>query len=91
MLFEARDLVLRSGAFAPNAIGPFTFQIRVGTRVLVVGPSGSGKSTLLNFLTGVAGDEVVVSGESRRSGTAARAGVRYIPQDAIFTETDITV
>ncbi len=40
--------------FAPrDAVGPLTFALAQGERVLLLGPSGCGKSTLLHSLTGL--------------------------------------
>jgi ATPase subunit of ABC transporter with duplicated ATPase domains len=46
---ELEDVVLRRGRFV---LGPLSFRIAVGERVLLSGPNGAGKSTLLAVLAG---------------------------------------
>jgi len=48
-LWSLRSVRVRLGALE---VGPFSFDVHAGERVVVLGPSGAGKSTLLRLLTG---------------------------------------
>ena len=50
---DIRGLTVRYPFAAKDAVGPISFTLARGERVLLLGPSGSGKSTLLLALTGL--------------------------------------
>jgi energy-coupling factor transport system ATP-binding protein len=83
------------------AVGPLSFDLRIGERLLLLGPSGSGKSTLLGTLTGlvprtlpatVAGD-VTLFGRpvAERSPAGWADSVAYLFQDADLTLCGMSV
>jgi len=48
-----QDVAVRYPYAKRGAVGPVSFELKRGERLLLLGSSGSGKSTLLNTLTGL--------------------------------------
>lgn len=74
-LAEWRAVSVRYAGAARDAVGPVSFAVARGERVLLLGPSGSGKSSLLLALTGLIPHAVPgsVAGERRIGGEDADA------------------
>ncbi len=64
------DVAVRYPYAARDAVGPVSWTVGAGKRVLLLGPSGSGKSTLLHTLTGIVPQSMpaTVRGRIRISG-----------------------
>jgi energy-coupling factor transporter ATP-binding protein EcfA2 len=83
-----RDVSVRYPYAKRDAVGPVSFELRRGERLLLLGSSGSGKSTLLNTLTGLVpqtipaecGGDVRVGAED----VAVRPPARWASQVARF-------
>ena len=52
------QVALRYPGAASDAVGPVSFGLQEGERVLLLGPSGAGKSTLLHCVTGLIPDAI---------------------------------
>ncbi|QJC30605.1 ATP-binding cassette domain-containing protein [Enterobacteriaceae endosymbiont of Neohaemonia nigricornis] len=51
LLIYAKDLVVKDN-IGNKIIGPLSFKIYIGQRIIITGPNGCGKSTLLNVILG---------------------------------------
>ncbi len=58
VLLRAQDLSFVYRGSTQAALGPLTFDVRRGERIVLVGANGSGKTTLLRLLAAAAGGDV---------------------------------
>lgn len=97
----AEELSIRYPFAGKNAVGPVSFRVQRGERVLLLGPSGCGKSTILHALTGLLPRSIPAtrSGALRlfgedvdnRSPAEWAARVAFLFQDADQTLAGFTV
>lgn len=98
---ELDRVALRYPGDIGDAVGPVSFAVRQGERVLLIGPSGAGKSSLLHSVTGLMPASIpgVRQGEIRIMGQGAESRspamwadtVGYLFQDAEQTLAGFTV
>ncbi|MGV1097869.1 ABC transporter ATP-binding protein [Thiovibrio sp. JS02] len=90
---RAENLSFSYGGQSPAALRGFSFQIRAGETVGIVGRSGSGKTTLCHLLARlypVADQSLFFGGRdvNRLAIAAVRGRIAYVPQDVLlFSET----
>ncbi len=94
-------VALRYPGAASDAVGPVSFCVRRGERVLLLGPSGAGKSSLLHAATGLLPEAIdgirrgEIRVEGQPAGTRRPAGwadtCGYLFQDAAQTLAGFTV
>lgn len=91
-----RDLVIRYPYATQDAVGPISFALSQGERVLLLGPSGCGKSSILHALTGLLPNSIPATrtGELRIFGedVTSRSPAEWADQVAfLFQDADQTL
>jgi ATP-binding cassette subfamily C protein CydC len=91
---RVRGLSVRYGARAPLAVRDLDFDLRPGSRLVLIGPSGAGKSTVLSALmrlVEIDGGQIELNGVDLRhyAGDTVRRAVGGMPQDSHVFNTTI--
>ncbi len=91
---EFRDVTFGYHAHEPPLVSDFSFSVRSGGRVALVGASGSGKSTVARLAAGLFepwSGEILVDGKPRAAYARERLAqaVAYVDQDVVLFEGSV--